>query len=495
MTPDVVRMKAISMSFAGNLVLNDVDFNVRDGELHSLVGANGAGKSTLIKILNGVYRMSRGSIEINGERVNIDNPKAAERFGMAFVHQELNICPDMTVAENIFMGNWPMDKYGRYDRNLTNRKAMQLSATMGIDLDPAIAVRHLRTAEKQTVEILKALTRNANILVLDEPTSSLTEHEKEKFFGIIEKCKQNGISIIFISHFLEDVIQISDRVTVLKDGRVNGVFARGGYTKDDLVHAMMGVSVRNTEFIPLPKARSVREVLRVRELSSHGKFHDISLAVHSGDIVGICGLLGAGKTEIARAIFGLDPIDSGAIYVDGSLVESCNPSNMIDRGVVLLTEERKTEGFVPLLSIRENTTLSIGGMFQNLGTLNRTAQTAFAQDIATKMMVKMTSVEQPVFSLSGGNQQKVVLAKCLSIEPKLFLLDEPTRGVDIMAKSEIYKILREFVERGTAIIIFSSEIEELLGNCSKIYVLKKGSMIDHIDSLAISKNDLLSMIS
>ena len=488
-------MENISMAFAGNLVLDKVNFRLRDGEIHSLVGANGAGKSTLIKILNGIHRQTAGTITIRGNPVNIRHPKDTERFGLAFVHQELNICPDMTVAENIFIGNWSTGRFGTYNRKATITKAAQLSEVMGIDIDPGIPVRNLRTAEKQIIEILKALTREAGIIVLDEPTSSLNENEKQKLFDIINKLKRNDVSIIFISHFLEDVVSLSDRVTVLKDGTVNGIFEKYGYTKEDLIHAMMGSSVRNTDFIPLPDSEDSEEILRVEGISSSRRFTNISFQAVSGDIVGVCGLLGAGKTEIARAVFGLDPIDDGNIYLYGSPVVRPTPSQMIRRGVALLTEERKTEGFVPLLSIRENETLSVIRKFRETGKINRTKQKEFTRQLSQRIMVKMTNIEQPVFSLSGGNQQKVVMAKCLSIQPKLFLLDEPTRGVDVMAKSEIYRILRGFAEKGTSVIIFSSEIEELIANCSKIIILKKGRIIDCVDSLTVSKNDLLAMIN
>ena len=488
-------MENISMAFAGNLVLNKVNFRLRKGEIHSLVGANGAGKSTLIKILNGVHRQTGGAITIRGNPVNIRHPKDTERLGLAFVHQELNICPDMTVAENIFIGSWAAGRFGTYNRKLTNDKAARLSEVMGIDIDPGIPVRNLRTAEKQIIEILKALTREAGIIVLDEPTSSLNENEKQKLFDVINRLKSSDVSIVFISHFLEDVIALSDRVTVLKDGIVNGIFEKGGYTKESLVHAMMGSSVKNTDFIPLPHTQNSEEILRVEGISRRRRFTDISFSIKSGDIVGVCGLLGAGKTEIARAVFGLDRIDGGEIYLYGSPAARPKPSQMIKRGVALLTEERKTEGFVPLLSIRENETLSVMQEFREAGKINQKKQKEFAGELSQKIMVKMTNVEQPVFSLSGGNQQKVVMAKCLSIRPRLFLLDEPTRGVDIMAKSEIYRILRGFAEKGTSVIIFSSEIEELIANCSKIIILKKGRIVDCVDSLSISKNDLLTMIN
>lgn len=488
-------MKDITMAFSGNKVLDKVNFQLNSGEVHSLVGANGAGKSTLVKILNGIYRPVSGAIEINGRPVYINNPKDAERHGLAFVHQELNVCIDMTVAENMYIGNWAKDKFGFYDKKKTAAKAKQLLDMMEVNIDPNATVRSLRTAEKQIIEILKTLTREAKVIVLDEPTSSLNEKEKEKFFRIISRMKAKGVSIIFISHFLEDVMQLSDRVTVLKDGVNNGIFTAGDFTKNELITAMMGSKMDAKEHSHIEVVKDAPVALELRNFTSKKKFQNINLKVQAGDIVGVCGLLGAGKTEIARSIFGLDPFDSGEVLLFGKKVPRPRPDIMIKNKVALLTEERKLEGFVPLLSIRENSTLSImKRMRGKFGILDKTKQKSFAQDLAKRMMVKMTSVDQPVVSLSGGNQQKVVIAKCLAIRPKLFLLDEPTRGVDVYAKSEIYKILRDVASAGTAILIFSSELEELLENCSSIIILKKGSIAGVVNTTDITKNDLLSMI-
>lgn len=491
----IVSMENITMSFSGNKVLDNVNFELREGEVHSLMGSNGAGKSTLIKILNGIHIPVSGTIEIDNETAHIRTPKDAEKYGLAFVHQELNVCIDMTVAENMYIGNWATTKAGLYDQKTTSKNAKRLLDMMGVDLDPDATVRRLRTAEKQIIEILKTLTRNAKVIVLDEPTSSLNEREKKTFFEIIDKLKAKGVSIIFISHFIEDVIQLSDRVTVLKDGVNNGEFVAGQFTKDELVTAMIGHKVTNTDFEELHVDKDAPITLEIQHLTSDRKFEDINLKAQVGDIVGVCGLLGAGKTEVARTIFGLDSFDSGKIIFDGKEITKPNPAVMIKNKVTLLTEERKLEGFIPLLSIRENSTLA---MMKKMRKKNRTIdfnrQSAFAEDIAKKMHLKMSSIEQSVVSLSGGNQQKVVIAKCLASKPKLFLLDEPTRGVDVYAKSEIYKILREAAESGTTIIIFSSELEELLANCRQIIILKKGQISGVVDAATTTKNDLLSLI-
>lgn len=491
----IVNMKNITMSFSGNKVLKGADFQLREGEVHSLMGANGAGKSTMIKILNGIYHAVSGVIEIEGQEVQIKSPADAEKHGLAFVHQELNVCNDMTVAENMYIGNWRRNKAGLYDKKATAAKAKELLDIMGVELDPHMPVRKLRTAEKQIIEILKTLTRDAKVVILDEPTSSLNEKEKENFFKIMTRMKERGVSIIFISHFLEDVIALSDRVTVLKDGVNNGLYRAGEYTKEDLVVAMMGKRIEGEALKPLEVSARTRTVLKVENLNSAKKFSHINMEIKKGDIVGVCGLLGAGKTEIARAIFGLDTFQSGKIILDGEEIKKPRPDIMIEKKVALLTEERKLEGFVPLMSIQENISLSIMKKISNpLGVIHREKQKDFAQDMAEKMTVKMSGIGQKVVSLSGGNQQKVVIAKCLASEPKLFLLDEPTRGVDVYAKSEIYKILHNAAREGTAILIFSSELEELLANCTKIIILKKGSITGIVEAKELTKNKLLGMI-
>ncbi|MCE5344007.1 MAG: sugar ABC transporter ATP-binding protein [Eubacteriales bacterium] len=487
-------MKDITMSFSGNKVLDAVNFDLRQGEVHSLMGANGAGKSTLIKILNGIHHPVSGTIEIDGVPARIREPRDTEKYGLAFVHQELNVCLDMTVAENMYIGNWAKTKAGVYDKQQTAQNAAALLQLMGIPLDPYAVVRNLRTAEKQIIEILKTLTRNARVIILDEPTSSLNEREKENFFEIIAKLKARGVSIIFISHFLEDVMALSDRVTVLKDGVNNGTFERGQFTKDALVTAMMGHSVQNNEYVPLSLPTDAPIALELKQLSSDKRFTDVNMQIKAGDIVGVCGLLGAGKTEIARAIFGLDAFTSGKVILFGEEIARPHPDVMIKKHVALLTEERKLEGFIPLLSIRENATLSILKRLKKGLTIDRDAQNRFAADIAGRVTVKMQGIEQPASSLSGGNQQKVVIAKCFASNPKLFLLDEPTRGVDVFAKSEIYKILRKAAEEGTTVVIFSSEMEELLANCSKIIILKKGRTVGMVDSTKVTKNDLMALI-
>ncbi|MCC8109806.1 MAG: sugar ABC transporter ATP-binding protein [Planctomycetes bacterium] len=492
---NILEMRNIYKSFSGNPVLKGVDFSLRRGEVHALIGANGAGKSTLVKILNGIHHADSGEIFLEGSPVEIRESSDAERHNISFVHQELNICPDLSVAENIFIGRLSRTPLGLYDAAATTKKAKELIDLIQVDLNPRAKVRDLRAAENQIIEILKALTMNAKILVLDEPTSSLNEHEKNVFFEIVEKLKSRGVSMIFISHFLEDILQISDRVTVIKDGVNNGVFQAREITKETLITAMMGRSIaERTAGRDLD--RNAETALELVGLSSHNKFQNINISFQKGHITGVCGLLGAGKTEIARAIFGLDPYDSGVVRMFGEDLRGIAPEDMMARGVAFVSEDRKKEGFVPLLSIRENETLSIlPSMSSRLGVVNRKAQREFSRTLSERMTVKCSSPEQEVVSLSGGNQQKVIIGRCVASKPRIFILDEPTRGVDVFAKSEIYNILIDMAEKGVSIIIFSSELEELLAVCDDIIALKSGEVVERVVAAETDKNTLMHLIS
>ncbi len=493
---NIIEMRNIHKGFSGVPILKGVEFTLRRGEVHALIGANGAGKSTLVKILNGIHTADSGEIVIEGRRADIRQSSDAQKYGISFVHQELNICPDLTVAENIFIGRLERNSLGLFDEKATVRKAQELIDMIQVKLDARALVRPLRAAEKQIIEILKALTTNAKILALDEPTSSLNEHEKEVFISIVEKLKKQGVSIIFISHFLEDILLLSDRVTVIKDGINNGVFNAREVDKETLITAMMGKALKAREH----KKESTRDTgtpaLQLTNLSSGNRFSNVSLSVQPGEILGVCGLLGAGKSELARTIVGLDPHDSGEIRLFGERVEKPTPLGMMQQGVAFVSEDRKTEGFVPLLSIRENETLSImKKMSSRLGVLDRDKQKKYATGLSERMTVKCSSVEQEVVSLSGGNQQKVIIGRCVAAEPRVFMLDEPTRGVDVYAKAEIYDILSDMASKGVAIIVFSSELEELLDVCDEIIALKKGGVVGRVEARNVDKQTLMHMIS
>ncbi|BDF05928.1 sugar ABC transporter ATP-binding protein [[Clostridium] hylemonae] len=492
----ILEMNNIKKKFFDNVVLSGVDFSLKKGEIHALVGANGAGKSTLIKILNGIYSLDGGDISIEGKPVQIRQPSDAEKYGISFVHQELNVCLDLNVAENIFVGSLQKDKFGLYDAKKTIRKAQELIDDMKINISAKDTVRSLRAAEKQIIEILKAMTTNAKIMVLDEPTSSLTEKEKAVFFQLIYKLKENGVSIIFISHFLEDILQMTDRVTVLKDGHNNGVFQTAQVDKNILIEAMMGRSIVKRKETDIKRKETHTTALELKNFTSENKFKNISLTVKAGEIMGVCGLLGAGKSELARAVYGLDSYDSGELYLYGEEIRNPSPEKMMAKGTALITEDRKQEGFSQLLSIRETITLSNLGSFCNkAGVIKETGRKKFAEDMAKRMTVKCDSIEQRISELSGGNQQKVIIGRCVASMPRLFILDEPTRGVDVYAKMEIYNILTDMADQGVAILIFSSELEELIEVCDTITILKSGEVTGKVEPREISKNELFAMIS
>ena len=492
----IIEMKNIVKTFSDNVVLNRVNFTLYKGETRALLGVNGAGKSTLIKILNGIYHADEGEIYFEGKRVKINVPQDAEKLGIRFVHQELNVCPDLTVAENIFIGHLKKNKFGFYDERKIYKEAQELIDQLEIDIKATDRVGDLRAAEKQIIEILKAMTLNSKVLVLDEPTSSLSEKEKIIFFNLLDTIKKRGVSFIFISHFLEDVLEISDHATALKDSKNNGEFDTKNTTKEELIYAMMGKSAVQKEKVDDEKTKDAPPVLELRDLCSSGKFQHINLKIQPGTIIGVCGLLGAGKSEIARAIYGLDKSDSGKIIYKGEEIKKPTPQMMMKKHVAIVTEDRKLEGFVPLMSISENITLSVMKKFgTKLGFLKEKQRASESLKIAKEVTVKMASDKQKVESLSGGNQQKVIIGRCLESDPDLFILDEPTRGVDVYAKTEIYNILIDMANRGVTILIFSSELEELLSVCSKIVILRSGEMKGIVSAKEIDKAQLLSMIS
>ena len=492
----IIEMKNIVKTFSDNVVLDHVNFTLNKGETRALLGVNGAGKSTLIKILNGIYHADEGEIFFEGKKVRIEAPQDAEKLGIRFVHQELNVCPDLTVAENIFIGHLKKNRLGFYDSRRIYKEAQELIDQLQIDIHATDRVGDLRAAEKQIIEILKAMTLNSKVLVLDEPTSSLSEKEKAIFFDLLARLKARGVSFIFISHFLEDVMAISDHATALKDAKNNGEFDTKSTTKDELIFAMMGKSAVQKDRVERLLDDDAKPILQLKDISSAGKYSHINLDIYPGTITGVCGLLGAGKSEIARTIFGLDRYDSGEILYKAETISHPRPDEMMKRGVAMVTEDRKLEGFIPLMSISENISLSVLPSFSTkLGFIKEKKRAQECLKIAKDMTVKMASDRQKVESLSGGNQQKVIIGRCVESNPDLFILDEPTRGVDVNAKTEIYNILIDMANRGVAILVFSSELEELLTVCSDIVILRSGVMKGMVKSSQTTKEELLSLIS
>ncbi|MBO8162175.1 MAG: sugar ABC transporter ATP-binding protein [Brevibacillus sp.] len=466
-------MKGISKSFAGVNVLQNVQFTLMRGEVHALMGENGAGKSTLMKILGGIYSRDSGSIEVKGEAVPNMTTSAAARLGIAIIHQELNLVSDLSVAENIFLGreyrlkgtpfvNWPRMR----------KEAGRALAQLGIEIDPDRPVGQLSVGQQQMVEIAKALSMQADILVLDEPTAALTNREIDALFQVIASLKKKGVGMIYISHRMEEIFQICDRITVLRDGQYVGTKQARETNMDELVRMMVGREI--TERFPKVKVDPGPERIRVENLSVKGKLRNISLSVRSGEILGVAGLMGAGRTELARALFGVEPLEHGRIYVDDRQVTIRRPIDAINAGIALVTENRKEEGLVLSLSIRENLALPNLGSLSAYGFVKGGEESRLTEHTIRQLSIKTTDGEKTVGSLSGGNQQKVVIGKWLATRPKILILDEPTRGVDIGAKKELYELMNRLVQEGVAIIMISSELPEVLGMSDRIIVMHEG---------------------
>ena len=466
-----LTMRGIRKAFPGVVALDGVDLDVRSGEVHVLLGENGAGKSTLMKILSGAERRDDGRITIGGATMRLESPRAARDAGVAIIHQELALVPQMTVAENIFLGRAP-SHLGFVDRARMATESRALLARIGADVDPQVLVGTLSIAQQQLVEIARALSLEARILIMDEPTSALTERETGRLFDVIRGLTARGTAVIYISHRLDEIFDIGDRITVLRDGRHVATQVVQAADRRQLVRLMAD---REVEELTPGRVRATGAArLQVDGLSREGALHDVSFQVHAGEIVGFAGLLGAGRTEVARAIFGLDAIDGGTIRVDGQLVTIATPRQAIAAGIGFVTEDRKREGLVLERSVRDNIALPILEALSRLGLVQRVAEHDTASDAVRDLRIRTPSVQQLARYLSGGNQQKVVLAKWLATGARILFLDEPTRGVDVGAKQEIYQLIESLAASGVAIVLMSSELPEVLGLADRVLVMREG---------------------
>ena len=469
---DLLTMEGINKSFSGVKVLENVQFSLRQGEVHALMGENGAGKSTLMKILSGIYSKDAGSIQIHGTESVASSPKTAQALGVAIIHQELNMIPDLSILENMFLGReFKWGRTGFVNWPKMRSEAKNYLQQLGMDLNPDRRVGELSVGQQQMVEIAKALSMHAKILVLDEPTAALTKREIEKLFQLIATLKTQGVGMIYISHRMEEIFQISDRITVLRDGRYIGTRDTNVTTMDELVQMMVGREIK--ERFPKVETEIGEERLRVEALSQEGKLYDINLSVRAGEILGISGLMGAGRSELAKVLFGVGKYQ-GKILVNGQPAMIKNPADAIRAGMALITEDRKGEGLVPDLSVRENLALPNLRSLSRFGFISHRMEQDFVDDSIQKLKVKVHDSGQWVSSLSGGNQQKVVIGKWLATQPKVLILDEPTRGVDIGAKREIYDLMNQLVQKGVAIIMISSELPEVLGMSDRVLVMHEG---------------------
>jgi ribose transport system ATP-binding protein len=486
---ELARLTAIAKSFGGVHALRGVDFDVQSGEVHALIGENGAGKSTLMRVLGGEMPPSSGEIRIDGKTTELHGPRAARAHGIAIIHQELALAPDLSVAENIFLG----ELSGVISWSALRRRAAELIASLGFDIDPTRRVSSLAVAHQQVVEIAKALSRKVKIIVFDEPTAVLSAQDAERLHEIIGRLRAEGVGIVYISHRLEEILSISDRVTVMKDGQVIATKAASELTIDAMIRMMVGRPM--AALFPEKGPRTIgAERLAVRDLQAGRLVRGVTFSVRAGEIVGLGGLVGSGRTEVARVIFGADPLESGAILLDGKEAKIRSPEDAVRDGVCLVPEDRKGQGVVLDAAIRINATMArLSAVVNRLGFVQQALERKLVNELAVSLRLNASRIDAPVSTLSGGNQQKVVLAKWFHAGGNVIILDEPTRGVDVGAKSEIYGIVLKLAEAGKAVLVISSEHQELFGLCDRILVMGEGQLRGELKPPDYSEERLLSL--
>lgn len=491
-TVPLLKLSGISKAFAGVQALRDVSFDLRAGEVHALVGENGAGKSTLIKIVTGAHQPDEGVLEIRGSVILENDPVRARNLGIAAIYQQPALFPDLSVTENLALGLEPGGPWRRVRWRERRARARQLLDRIGARIDPETEVRRLSMPEQQLVEIARALGSDARIVIMDEPTASLSDTEVAHLFQVIRELKQEGVGIIYISHRLEELPEVADRVTALRDGRLVGTRAMGSVTRGDLIRMMVGRELASV--FPKVEVAAGETLLEVNDLSCRdaGVEH-ISFSIRRGEILGLSGLVGAGRTELARVLFGLTPADSGEIRLGGVPVRIESPGKAVALGIAYVPEDRRRHGVVLDMSVASNTTLAILRQVSRLGLIDFGRERAVAVQYVGRLGVKTASIDAPVGSLSGGNQQKVALARWLAADPGVLILDEPTQGVDVGAKSEIHKLMGELAGRGMAVLMISSELPEILGMSDRIAVMHAGTIVGVVDRAEASQELLLEM--
>ncbi|HUJ73347.1 MAG TPA: sugar ABC transporter ATP-binding protein [bacterium] len=472
----VLEMTHISKSFPGVQALEDVSLSLAAGEVLAIVGENGAGKSTLIKILSGVYAADRGEVKLRGEQVLLKGPKDAMDHGVNTIYQETSLVQDISVAENLFLGRQPLARGRRVDWKSMKAAAGKVLDELSIRLAPDAIVASLSSAQQQLVEIAKAFSRDARIIIMDEPTASITAEDTENLFAIIRRITASGTAVLYISHRLKEIFQIASRVMILRDGRTVTEAAVQDLTEADIVRNMVGRDIGNLYGETSYEARPT-VVLDVKGLAREGVYRDISFQLHEGEILGFSGLVGAGRSEIMRGIFGLDPVDHGEVLLGGRRLEHGAPAAALRRGVAFVSEDRRLESIIQGFTVRANITiLLLVRALGRLGLISSRKENGLAARYVREFNVKTSSLDQLVMNLSGGNQQKVALAKCLSTEPRVLILDEPTKGIDVGAKKEIHTLIKELARRGVAVLLVSSELPEIIGMCHRVAVIREGAM-------------------
>ncbi|WP_333792075.1 sugar ABC transporter ATP-binding protein [Muricomes intestini] len=484
-----MRVSGIEKSFPGVKALSDIDFAIRKGTVHALCGENGAGKSTLMKIIMGLYQPDKGQIFLDGKPVEIKNPIQARELGISMIAQELNYVPELSVEENLFLGRLPVNKAGKVVWKKVRREAKKFLEEEGLPYTPEQKLKTLTVSDIQMLEIIKAVTNRAQVIIMDEPTSSISHKEVEQLFGKIEELKAQGVSIIYISHKMEEVFRIADDITVLRDGAVVSTDKAEELDLDTVIARMVGRRLDNV--YPKERTEVGEKALEVEHFTRKGVFEDISFYVRKGEIVGFAGLVGAGRTETMRAVFGLDPHDSGVIRIEGKETQIKSPSDSIEHKLVMLSESRRDDGIVPVRSVMENASLASLNQFIYGGYAHRAKERSGVKESFLKMNVKTPTLDTAISSLSGGNQQKVLLSRWMLCNPDIMILDEPTRGIDVGAKFEIYKLITDIVKENKAVIMVSSELPELIGMCDRIYIMCQGRISGCISKDAFSQETIM----
>lgn len=494
MSNEILRMTEISRSFPGVKALDDVNLSLFKGEVLALLGENGAGKSTLMKILCGIVQPDSGDIRVNGEARSIDNPQMALSLGIGVVFQELSLADNLTVAQNLFVLDEPT-KFGFVDFRQMNRESAELLEELDFDVSPGATVGDLSVSQQQLVEIAKVLRRKPRILVMDEPTSALSNHEVEKLFRVIRRLREAGTGIIYISHKMDEIFQISDRVSVLRDGSWIGDRDTGSTNAAELISMMVGRDIESTfpERAAVPAGAPV--ILELRNATREGSYYDASFRLRGGEILGIYGLMGSGRTELAQGIYGLRPPKEGQILIDGKIVTITNPERALKHGIAYASEDRKREGLLLNNPITHNTTMASLGNISRYGFLSTREELRRTKASIKRFRTKTPSAQQRVENLSGGNQQKVVLSKCLETRPRILILDEPTRGIDIGAKSEIYRHMHHLANEGMGILMISSELPEILGVAHRVLVMRDNRIIAEVDPLTTTPSQIMAHIT
>jgi rhamnose transport system ATP-binding protein len=485
-----MEMRGVSRRFGEIQALDDVSLDLFPGEIHALLGENGAGKSTLIKVMTGVVQPDVGEIRIDGEPVRIGSAFDAQTYAVAAIYQEPMIFPDLTVAENIFIGH--RDRGRIVNRRRMREEAKKVLARLGVDFDVMQQARGITLAQQQTVEIAKALSLDVRVLIMDEPTASLSAHEVAQLFAIVSRLRSQGVAILFISHRLEEVFQVADRITIMRDGRWISTTPRAGLTPPEAIRQMVGRAV--TEFFTRSASNPGEVVLEVRDLGREGAFEGVSFDLRRGEVLGFAGLVGARRTDVGLALFGIAPADQGEVRLEGEAVHIRSPQDALRRGIAYTTEDRRGLGLIFPQSIAANITLpSLGSYLSRIGLVQRASERSVAEAFRERLSIRAPSVETPASSLSGGNQQKVVLSKWLATRPKVLILDEPTRGIDVGSKVEVHHLIDELVAQGIGIILISSDLPELLPMSDRILVMREGRQMAILDAKEATQESVLSL--